>query len=195
MIYKYDEAIVHDLKKSFNDSVTCISAVGSDGIIDIAAQIHDDKIKFPLIALQRPDNIDIDNSRTNFTHMHAGQITSIDAKSNFVASSAAIPINLTYTLSVLSYNVEDVDEIIRELLFKYINMYFLEINIDYDIQQSIRFGVSVSSTTIERSSGTYDFLSEGKLNQASISLACEGCVLLQAKKKKLEVFQPRFDIS
>ena len=55
MIWRYDEAIVDDLNKSFNtDSGTnkpVVAVVPPDDVISIAAQIQDDKITFPIIAV------------------------------------------------------------------------------------------------------------------------------------------------
>lgn len=51
MLYLYDEAIVNDLKRSFNPNAVenpVVSVVSPDRIVDIAAQLQNDEISFLL---------------------------------------------------------------------------------------------------------------------------------------------------
>lgn len=183
MIYLYDNAICDDLRKSFNpDNVPnpVVSVVSSEQAVSIAAQLQNDKLRFPLVALVRnPNSVQIDQSRMNFTRAHFGVSTVIDNETNNIYYEKALPITLEYSLTVLTTNIEDQDEIIRELLFKYINMYFLTIKLPYESNRKTRFGVRITSETdIDYSSGTLEYLESGSLYQAIIPLKCDGCVLV-----------------
>ena len=183
MVYKYDDAICDDLRKSFNpDNVEnpVVSVISSEVVTSIAAQIQNDQLKFPIVALIRnPNSVQIDQSRMNFTRAHFGVSAVIDKETNNVYYEKALPITLEYSLTVLTTNIVDQDEIIRELLFKYVNMYFLTIRLPYECDRKIRFGVRITSETdIDYSSGSPEYLQTGSLYQAIIPLHCDGCVLV-----------------
>ena len=70
MLYLYDDAIIEDLRESFNitpDGDNAVSIVSPEELIGIASQINDDKIHFPIISLERDPNYQIDTQRKNFT--------------------------------------------------------------------------------------------------------------------------------
>ena len=100
MIYKYDDAICDDLRKSFNpDNVEnpVVSVISSEVVTSIAAQIQNDKITYPIVALIRnPNSVQIDQSRMNFTRAHFGVSAVIDKETNNVYYEKALPITLEY---------------------------------------------------------------------------------------------------
>lgn len=189
MLYLYDNAIVEDLKNSFdsnNIDNPVITVVSPEQVIGIAAQIKEDKLNFPIVALTRnPEQID--SSRTNFTAMHNGVATVMDLETNELYHEKVIPIKLSYNLTLLTTNTADMDELIRELLFKYINMYFLTINLPYEADRKIRFGISIPrDQEIERTSGSGDYIESGKLYQSILRLECEAAVLVSYTPVKLK---------
>lgn len=183
MIYLYDEAIVNDLKKSFNPNAVenpVVSVVSPERIVDIAAQLQNDEISFPLVALTRNEDISIDTNLTNFTRMHKGVAAVVDPKTNNLYYEQAIPLKLNYALTVLTTNTADMDELVRELIFKYTRMYFLTITLPYEGQRKVRFGITIDTDSdIERSSGVVEYLESGQLYQSIIHLHCEGCVYVK----------------
>lgn len=196
MLYKYDNAIVDDLKRSFNPENVpnpVVSVVSPDQIIGLAAQLQNDSIKLPIIALTRNQE-QIDSSRTNFTAMHRGVATVIDNETNELYHEKVIPITLSYNLTIITSNTADMDEMIRELMFKYINMYFLTIKLPYESNRKIRFGVSLSKDSeIDRTSGVSEYRSEGKLYQSILTLNCEGAVLVSYTPVKLKRLEYEID--
>lgn len=183
MIYLYDEAIVNDLKKSFNPNAVenpVVSVVSPERVVDIAAQLQNDEISFPLVALTRNEDISIDTNLTNFTRMHKGVAAVVDPKTNNLYYEQAIPLKLNYALTVLTTNTADMDELVRELIFKYTRMYFLTITLPYEGQRKVRFGITIDTDSdIERSSGVVEYLESGQLYQSIIHLHCEGCVYVK----------------
>lgn len=196
MLYKYDNAIVDDLKRSFNPQNVpnpVVSVISPDQIVGLAAQLQNDSIKLPIIALTRNQE-QIDSNRTNFTSMHRGVATVIDNETNELYHEKVIPITLSYNLTIITSNTADMDEMIRELMFKYINMYFLTIKLPYESDRKIRFGVSLSKDSeIDRTSGVSEYRSEGKLYQSILTLNCEGAVLVSYTPVKLQRLEYEID--
>lgn len=197
MIYLYDKALCDDLKASFNPdalSNPVVRVVEPDAIIDLAAQLQDDNIKFPLVAVARDADTSIDTARTNFTYIHRGVTTVIDPETNLMYHERVVPIKLGYHLTVLTTNTADMDEMIRELLFKYSSMYFITMTLPYECKRKIRFGVEVdTSVPIERKSGQLEYLRNGQLYQTILSLRCQGAVLVSytpVKLKRMAVTPP-----
>lgn len=192
MLWVYDNAIVEDLRKSFNpDNVPnpAVTVMDPNDAIGIAAQIQDDKIQFPVVALTRTSPIAIDESLKNFTKTKKGVVTTFDNDTNTLYSERSIPVKLSYELSVFTTNTADMDEIIRELLFKYSSMYFLDIIVPYESKRRIRFGVVADTGDgMQIQSMASNYISEGRLYGSSIKLNCEGCVLLHYTPRKLKRF-------
>ena len=182
MIYLYDRAIADDLQASFNSDMgmPAPKLISAEQIIGIVAQEKNDNITFPIISLTRkPNSVQIDRDRMNFTRAHFGIASVLDKKTNDLYYEKVLPITLEYALTVVTTNTVDRDEIIKELLFKYLNMYFLTIKLPYECSRKIRFGVRiVSETDIDYSSGSSEYAESGSLYQAIIPLKCDGCVLV-----------------
>lgn len=182
MIYVYDDAIVKDLQKSFNplnSDDPVVRIVDPEAIIGLAAQIKEDQITFPVIALSREGSMQIDKSRMNFTRLHKGVQAVLEEHTNNLYYEKAIPIDLKYTLTVLTTNTADMDELVRELIFKYVDMYFLTVTLPYEAKRKVRIGLTIDpDSSIDRQSGASEYIKTGQLYQTIISLKCEGAVLV-----------------
>ena len=193
MIWVYDEAIVNDLKRSFNPNNVpnpAVTVIDPENAIGLAAQMQDDKIRFPVVALTRKEPIEIDTDLRNFTKEKKGVTTTFDNETNLLYQERSMPLKLSYELSIFTTNQADMDEVVRELLFKYSSMYFLTITIPYESKRKIRFGlVADTSNGISIKSAASTYVESGKLYAASITLNCEGCVLVHYTSAKLRRFQ------
>lgn len=189
MIYIYDNALTEDLLDSFNPERVpnpVVKVIDPESAIDVAAQIQNDEIRFPIVAIFRDTNLHIAQDRMNFTRLHSGVAAGFDKESNNFYKERAIPIDLSYTLTVVTTRMADLDEIVRELLFKYSTMYFIDVTLPYEVPRKTRFGVQVKpGTDINYSSTTNAYNKGGKLYQAEIPLVCEGTVLISYVEKKL----------
>lgn len=187
MVYLYDNAIVDDLKFSFNsDNMnSVVKVISPENVINIAAQVQNDELTFPIVALTRnPEQLD--NTRINFTASHTGVVAGFENASNELYYENVLPITLSYNLTILATNTADMDEIIRELLFKYTRMYYLTITLPYEVNRKIRFGISIPrNTEIEKTSSSSEYLQSGTLYQSIIPLTCEGAVLVSYTPVKL----------
>lgn len=189
MLWVYDNAIVEDLRKSFNPKNVpnpAVTVVDPEASISLAAQIQGDKIQFPVVALTRSQTIPIDTSLRNFTKTKMGVPTTFDSDKNLFYDERSMPVNLSYELSVFTTNTADMDEIIRELLFKYSAMYYLTITVPYESKRKLRFGVVADiGEGIQTQSAASSYVNEGRLYASSITLNCEGCVLLHYTSRRL----------
>lgn len=190
MVYLYDNCIVDDLIRSFNPNSVdnpVVKVIGPEAAIGLAAQIKNDEISLPVVLVDRDPGVSIDTNRTNFTRSHLGVQSILDAETNELYYERAIPIQLEYKLTILTSNTADMDEIVKELLFKYTSMYFLQFTLPYECKRHVRFGVVVDpNSDIERKSGVSEYLESGQLYQTVIPLKCEGCVLVSYTAAKLQ---------
>lgn len=190
MLYLYDNAIVNDLKRSFNPTAVpnpVVKVIDPEGVVGLAAQLQNDEIQLPIVAVSRNPSVGIDTTRTNFTKAHSGIVSVIDPKTNELYYEKSIPVNLSYELEILTTNTADMDELVKELLFKYTAMYFLRFTLPYECKRQVRFGVTIDpSKDIERKSGSFDYISSGKLHSTTIPLKSDGCVLVSYTAAKLK---------
>lgn len=197
MIYLYDSAIVDDLKKSFNPANVpdpIVKVIDPENVIGLAAQMQDDNVRYPIVALTRSEDVQVDTDRTNFSRIHKGVVSVIDPDTNELYYEKAIPITLSYSLTVLTTSTAELDEIVRELMFKYSSMYFITFTLPYECHRKVRFGVTLDTNTgTERSSASGEYLSSGQLYQAILPLRCEGCVLVSYTPAKLRRIQYDID--
>lgn len=177
MIWLYDRSIAQDIENSFDPNAmsTPVKVIDPEGAVNVIAQIKNDELTFPCIVLTRSPNIEIDRSLSNFTMMHRGYAQVIDPETNNVYYEKSIPIKLNYDLTVLATNTADMDELLKELMFKYINMYYLTIQLPYESNRKLRFGIVLEDSLIDQSSGSFEYLQAGKLYQSILHLRCEGC--------------------
>lgn len=198
MIYLYDAAIVDDLKKSFNpDNVPnpIVKVISPEEIVSVAAQLQSDEISLPIVALSRNQDIKYDMSRYNFTQAKKGVPAEYDSKENIIYYEKAIPIDLAYDITVLTSNQADLDEIVKELLFKYSQQYFLIIRTPYEAKRPIRFGIQIiPESGVDYDKTSKDYWEKGTLYQAIIHTTCHGCVLLSYTPRKVTQLDVNTDI-
>ena len=180
MLYKYDEAIVQDLRKSLTEEANQnVFLTNEENYQSILSQIQEDTITYPLVLLHREEDTPVITDLMNFTRYKFGVPCVFDNKTNNIYYERALPIEMNYNLRILATNVTDIDELSRELFYKYLSMYFLTIQVPYESDRKIRFGVQVDMEYgIKRESGSFDYLASGTLYQSTMHLKTEGCVSL-----------------
>lgn len=196
MLWLYDESIADDLRKSFNISVIhpYVKVIDPDVNLSIAAQIQNDNISFPIICVVRDDNYQVDTDLTNFTAMHKGVATVIDNKTNNIYYEKSMPIKLGYSLNIIGTNTVDVDELVKEILFKYSDMYFLTIRLPYEGARKLRFGIEFDRQgSIERRSGVAEMINEGTLYETVLPFQTRGVRMITYTPKHLKTFD--YDIT
>lgn len=188
MLYLYDSEIVENLKQSLTEAANQnVFLTDADNYPGILAQIQEDTITYPLILLHREDDAPINTGLMNFTRYKFGVPCVFDNKTNNIYYERALPVDLTYSLRILSTNVADTDELARELFYKYISMYFLTIQAPYESDRKIRFGVQVDMDYgVKRESSNAEYLTSGALYQSTMLLKTQGCVYLTYTPRHLQ---------
>ena len=181
MLYLYDEAIQKDLAQCINpdaDMNSIVKVMDSAGVFGLISQMQEDRVTFPLICLFRNEDTPIDTTRTNFTAMKKGFPSVIETETQMLYLERCLPIKLSYTMKILATNTADSDELLRELLFRYLSTYFITMQLPYESDRTIRFGVTIDTDSIRKESGNLEYITEGSLYETSFVLNCEGAVLL-----------------
>lgn len=190
MLWAYDEAIVKDLVSCIDPdggANSTVKMMGDTGIMGVIAQLQNDNINFPAIFLQRSAETPIDQTRANFTRLHKGVPAVYESEENNVYLEKMIPIELKYEMHVLTTNTTDMDEIIRELLFRYASMYYITMQVPYESKRNIRFGIAINpNTQISRQSGNVDYIENGKLYESIVELDCQGAVMLSYTPRHMQ---------
>ena len=191
MLYLYDSAVIDDLKRTIdpegeaNPSVIMCTV---ENYQDIVAQMHEDKITYPLIILIRYDDMSIKKDYRNFTRAMKGVPAEFDTKTNNVYYERAVPVDLQYTMYILCTNVADRDEIAREIYFKYLSMFYLHIETPYEAKRRIRFGIQIDEDAgINNESGAAEYTQTGAIYQTQLTLKTHGCVWLHYTPRHLQI--------
>lgn len=190
MLWIYDDAIVQDLINCINPDggmSSTVKVLGEEGIMGILAQMQEDKIKFPAIFLERLAETPLDPKRYNYTRLHKGVPAVLDTETNNLYLEKAAPIELKYNLHVMTTNTVDMDELVKELLFRYSLMYYVTAKVPYESERKIRFGIAINpDTTISKKSGASDYVESGKLYESIIELDCQGAVMLSYTPRHIQ---------
>jgi hypothetical protein len=188
MLYLYDRAISDDLKASLTDATNKhVFITDADNYQGILSQIQNDEITYPLVLLHREEDAPIKTDLMNFTRYKFGVPCVFDNVKNDVYYERALPVDVQYTLRILSTNVADTDELARELMYKYISMYFLTIQAPYESDRKLRFGIQFDMDYgIKKESGSFDYLASGALYQSTLHLKTQGCVMLTYTARHLQ---------
>lgn len=190
MLWIYDDAIVQDLINCINPDggmSSTVKVLGEEGIMGILAQMQEDKIKFPAIFLERLAETPLDPKRYNYTRLHKGVPAVLDTETNNLYLEKAAPIELTYNLHVMTTNTVDMDELVKELLFRYSSMYYVTAKVPYESDRKIRFGIAINpDTSISKKSGSSNYVESGKLYESIIELDCQGAVMLSYTPRHIQ---------
>lgn len=190
MLWAYDEAIVNDLSSCIDPqgrANNTVKMMGDEGMMGIFAQLQEDRITFPAIFLKRHSETPLDPTRYNFTRMHKGVPCVFDSDKNNIYLEKAVPIQLRYDLHALTTNTADMDEIMRELLFRYTEMYYITMQVPYESKRNIRFGMSINpDTPISKNSGVSEYIEGGRLYESVMEIECQGAVYLHYTPRHLQ---------
>lgn len=181
MLWCYDNAIADDLASVLDNSSginTTVKIMDAEQLYSLIAQIKEDQISFPIVCLTRIEDTPIDTNRATFVAMHKGVPVVVENDENNIYYERSIPIELKYTLTVLTTNTVDQDEVMREIMFRYLKTYFISLTVPYESKRIIRFGVRLDPGSLRKKSASLEYLKEGALYQSQIDLNCDGAVML-----------------
>lgn len=110
----YDEGVLKYLKDALNfDNI--INSAESRAFDDIAEHTDKVKVKFPMISFWRTAN-PVDFPGGNFAMRHRGKTVLTNYTDNKGVRWRALPVKLTYQITIWSDRRQEVDDIYRELM-------------------------------------------------------------------------------
>lgn len=153
-IYKYEEAIVAKMREITGDDRIIITP--SDNISNLIPRIANDELKLPLIHIIRNNwrllgknshamkmNGHIAN---NYPMFYEGSNEGYDGK---IHREHVIPISFSHTFEVWSRTREENDEMIRELIWFFLTLGELEVDIPYGLNRKHKFTLTLANDIVD----------------------------------------------
>ena len=111
----YDEGLLSYLKEalSFDNIINSAESKAFDNISDKTEGVQ---VKFPMISFWRIANPVAIEGGGNFPMRHRGKLMSSDTESSTGVRWRALPVNLSYQITIWSDRRREVDDIYRELI-------------------------------------------------------------------------------
>ena len=193
MIHLYDKAIADYLQarlKAGGQEYQNVKVYRPENIHELVAAIKGDTVPLPVVSISRTSE-PVDRERYNFAREKFGFPVGVNPKNkNEVVYEHAIPINLQYSLQVMSDKTWVADEIIRSLWSCLRKRYFHEITAPYGINRKISFGLQCGDDIVTQT-GSSEYHAVGTLYQKSVPLWTNGAVMLFSSKQKIMHFESK----
>lgn len=187
----YDEGVLKYLKDAMNfDNI--INSAESRAFGDVAEHTDKVKVKFPLISFWRIAN-PVDFPGGNFAMRHRGKIVQTDYTDQKGIRWRALPVKLTYQITIWSDRRREVDDIYRELM-----MYLMTDNPHIEVMMEgmevpEKFVLEVTDT--DTTTDVDSFADRGRIYTQNILVDVPEAQLLFSKEFPIaSKIEPRFVI-
>ena len=187
----YDEGVLKYLKDAMNfDNI--INSAESRAFGDVAEHTDKVKVKFPLISFWRIAN-PVDFPGGNFAMRHHGKIVRTDYTDQKGVRWRALPVKLTYQITIWSDRRREVDDIYRELM-----MYLMTDNPHIEVMMEgmevpEKFVLEVTDT--DTTTDVDSFADRGRIYTQNILVDVPEAQLLFSKEFPIaSKIEPRFVI-
>lgn len=187
----YDEGVLKYLKDAMNfDNI--INSAESRAFGDVAEHTDKVKVKFPLISFWRIAN-PVDFLGGNFAMRHRGKIVQTDYTDQKGVRWRALPVKLTYQITIWSDRRREVDDIYRELM-----MYLMTDNPHIEVMMEgmevpEKFVLEVTDT--DTTTDVDSFADRGRIYTQNILVDVPEAQLLFSKEFPIaSKIEPRFVI-
>jgi hypothetical protein len=176
--YMYDKAITELFESITGDSIFINPP---EMAIRNTSQLNGDRIKFPLISLNRT-GFSIRQEELNFNALHQGATVRVN-KDNTVTNARIIPIRLEYQVDVFTVDKKTNDEIIRELVFYLYLHPTLTAKIDYGLAFEHKFNLFLDAD-IQDNSDVVGHIDNGVLFRNTFTMYSPDACLWSSKDFK-----------
>lgn len=187
----YDEGVLKYLKDAMNfDNI--INSAESRAFGDVAEHTDKVEVKFPLISFWRIAN-PVDFPGGNFAMRHRGKIVQTDYTDQKGVRWRALPVKLTYQITIWSDRRREVDDIYRELM-----MYLMTDNPHIEVMMEgmevpEKFVLEVTDT--DTTTDVDSFADRGRIYTQNILVDVPEAQLLFSKEFPIaSKIEPRFVI-
>lgn len=173
----YDDAIIENFRKIFNDSR--ISILPVEDALRFVSQLTRDDVTFPMISTTRL-GITILSSQVNQAQKTKGYLVRRDGLNNNLFARI-IPIRIEYQLDIFSVTRAECDEITRELIFYFYQHPTLVAHFDYGLDIEHNFNLFLNDDVVDNSD-TLEHVNTGVKFRNTLTFYTDDAALVQSKK-------------
>lgn len=175
----YDDAIINEFRRVFNDNTIHILPV--ENAIRFSAQLTKDNVKFPMISTTRL-GYSIRTDNVNFAAKMIGSFVTRDGKNNNIFAQT-VPIRIEYQMDVFTVDRESCDEIVRELIFFFMQHPTLTAHFEYGLDIDHTFNLYLNSEIVDNSD-TVEHVNTGVMFRNTLTFYTDDALLFRSKKQR-----------
>lgn len=175
----YDDAIINEFRRVFNDNTIHILPV--ENAIRFSAQLTKDNVKFPMISTTRL-GYSIRTDNVNFAAKMIGSFVTRDGKNNNIFAQT-VPIRIEYQMDVFTVDRESCDEIVRELIFFFMQHPTLIAHFEYGLDIDHTFNLYLNSEIVDNSD-TVEHVNTGVMFRNTLTFYTDDALLFRSKKQR-----------
>lgn len=148
MVYAYDTALTEKMRSLLNDNRITINPPNE--IFDFIARMsNDEKIKLPIISIQRTGWMLGD--RRNFEQLMSGALAQT-RENQVLINLQAFPIEITYAIDVWTKTREENDAIMTELIWYFATHPRLDVQIEHGLENFVhKFNIDIRGAVEDNS--------------------------------------------
>lgn len=177
-VKSYDDAIINNFRQVFNDET--ISILPVENAIRFSAQLQKDDVTFPMISTTRL-GYSIRNSDVNFNAKMIGSFKGRNGLNDNMFAQV-IPIRIEYQLDVFTVERAVGDEIVRELIFYFMQHPTLKAHFDYGLNIDHNFNLFLNDDIVDNSD-TVEHVNSGVMFRNTLTFYTDDAVLFRGKKQ------------
>lgn len=175
----YDDAIINEFRRIFNDNTIYILPV--ENAIRFSAQLNRDNVKFPMISTTRL-GYSIRHENVSFPAKMIGSFVTRDGKNNNLFAQS-VPIRIEYQMDVFTVDRQSCDEIIRELIFFFLQHPTLVAHFEYGLNIDHNFNLYLNDDIVDNSD-TVEHVNSGVMFRNTLTFYADDALLFRSKKQK-----------
>lgn len=175
----YDDAIINEFRRVFNDNTIHILPV--ENAIRFSAQLTKDNVRFPMISTTRL-GYSIRTDNVNFAAKMIGSFVTRDGKNNNIFAQT-VPIRIEYQMDVFTVDRESCDEIVRELIFFFMQHPTLTAHFEYGLDIDHTFNLYLNSEIVDNSD-TVEHVNTGVMFRNTLTFYTDDALLFRSKKQR-----------
>jgi hypothetical protein len=177
-VKSYDDAIISKFRSIFNDNTIYILPV--ENAIRFSAQLNRDDVKFPMISTTRL-GYSIQTQNVNFAAKMIGSFATRDGKNNNIFAQT-VPIRIEYQMDVFTVDRQSCDEIVRELIFFFMQHPTLKAHFDYGLNIDHNFNLYLNDEIVDNSD-TVEHVNNGVMFRNTLTFYTDDARLFRSKKQ------------
>lgn len=178
MIHLYDTALYEYFKENFKGEVAIVPVKDYWNVI---AMHKENRLQLPAVVLFRT-NWTPEKQLQSWPIARKGRVDRVQEHKKI--NEQAVPIQADYTVTLLAYTQDDIDELTSEVSFLFLNKPRLTVKLPYGSDRSIHGQILINGD-FQSSSGVDQFSVSGILYQQIIPIRVLGANIIDIRRKNL----------